>query len=75
VLTLTANSKPIILYFTGGPDVFEVSVRNDKNVSPFSISRDGNNWSITTDVPESIRSLENKLSAMINGYTEAQEPG
>lgn len=75
ILTLTVNSKPVILHFTGGPDIYDVSARNDKNISPFSVARDGSQWRITSNVPDSIRNLENNLSAMINGYTEVQEIG
>ena len=75
VLTLTVNSKPIVLHFTGGPDNYMVSARNDKNFSPFSVVRDASYWRISSDAPESIRSLENKLSVMINGCTEIPETG
>jgi hypothetical protein len=75
ILTLTVNSKPVILHFTGGPDTYEVSARNDREISPFSISREGNVWSLHPDAPAAIRNLENELSVMIKGCTEVQEPG
>lgn len=75
ILTLTVNSKPVILHFTGGPDMYQVSARNDKEISPFSISRDGNLWRTNYDAPVAIRNLENELSVMISGCTEVQVPG
>lgn len=72
VLTLTVNGEPVVLHFTGGSDSYEASALNTNQISPFSIRRDGRRWHITTTVPDHIRSLENKLSVMINGCTEVQ---
>lgn len=76
IITITFKEKPVILRFIGGPgevgDAYEVSALNDASFPTFYIYRKPEGWLMDADVPEDLRVLEPKLSAMATAYTEGQ---
>ena len=77
IITVTYKEKPVILRFIGGPgnvgDAYEVSALNDATFPTFYIYRRPDGWRMDADVPDELRVLEPKLSAMATAYTEGQE--
>jgi hypothetical protein len=77
IITITFKEKPVILRFIGGPgevgDAYEVSALNDGEFPTFFIYRRPDGWLMDTDVPDELRVLEPRLSAMANAYTEGQQ--
>ena len=76
IITLTYEGKPIIFRFVAeeayAACLYEVSALNSELFQPFLIAKRKDEWRIITEVPFSMRPLEQKLGVMIDAYLEGR---
>jgi hypothetical protein len=76
IITLTYEGKPIIFRFVAEEayaySLYEVSALNSEQFQPFLMAKRKDEWKIITEVPVSMRVLEQKLGVMIDAYLEGR---